>query len=85
MRIQLVSIGRKSYARKRCCGNAGRVGRRGNAHHSIIEWMLYEEGRISLRYIGYALPVFALVTRDVEVAPNDVVVCDVLARKNVVS
>jgi hypothetical protein len=47
--------------------------------------MLYEEGCVSLRYIGYALPVFTLVARDVEVAPNDVMVCDVLARKRVVS
>ena len=47
--------------------------------------MLYEEGCISLRYISYALPVFTLVARDVEVTPNDVMVRNVLARKNVVS
>lgn len=47
--------------------------------------MLYEEGCLSLRYIGCALPVFTLVTRDVEVALKDVMVRDILAQKEVVS
>ena len=43
--------------------------------------MLYEEGCIPLRYISYTLPVFALVARDIEVAPNDVMVRNVLHAK----
>ena len=43
--------------------------------------MLYEEGSIPLRYISYTLPVFALVARDIEVAPNDVMVRNVLHAK----
>ena len=58
-----------------------RVGRRGDAHHSIVEWMLYEEGCLSLRYISCALPVFTLVARDIEVTLNDVMIRNELLAK----
>ena len=54
------------------------IGRRRGAHHTIVKWVFYEEGSISLRYICYALPIFTLVARDVEVAPVHVMVRNVL-------
>jgi hypothetical protein len=52
-------------------------------HHTIVKRMLYEHSRLALGYVLYAIPIFAFVARDEEVAIENVMVCNILEENKV--